>query len=121
MALRSLIVDDNSQFLAVARDVLERDGIEVVGVATSGAEAVGLAAELRPDVALVDVDLGEESGLDVAERLVREPGADGLRVLLISTYPEADFAELIPGSAAVGFLPKPKLSAENILKLLNER
>ena len=121
MALRSLIVDDNSHFLAAAKDVLEREGIEVVGVAFSGAEAVRLAAELRPDLALVDVDLGEESGLDVAERLMGDPNADGLRVLLISTYPEADFADLIPGSAAVGFLPKPKLSAENILKLLNER
>ncbi|HVD56109.1 MAG TPA: response regulator transcription factor [Thermoleophilaceae bacterium] len=117
MALRSLIVDDNTHFLTAARDLLEREGVEVVGVASSGAEALRLAGMLRPDVALVDIDLGDESGLDLARRLV---GADGerSRVVLISAYSENDFADLIAASPAVGFLSKAELSAAKIEEVL---
>jgi DNA-binding NarL/FixJ family response regulator len=117
MALRSLIVDDNTHFLTAARDLLEREGVEVVGVASSGAEALQLADMLRPDVALVDIDLGDESGLDLARRLV---GADGerSRVVLISAYSENDFADLIAASPAVGFLSKAELSAAKIEEVL---
>jgi DNA-binding NarL/FixJ family response regulator len=117
MALRSLIVDDNTHFLTAARDLLEREGVEVVGVASSGAEALQLAGMLRPDVALVDIDLGDESGLDLARRLV---GADGerSRVVLISAYSENDFADLIAASPAVGFLSKAELSAAKIEEVL---
>ena len=119
MALRSLIVDDNAHFLAAARRLLEREGIAVVGVASSGAEAVQLAGELRPDVALVDIDLGDESGFDVAE-LLAEPGtAATSRVVLISAYPEGDFADLVAGSSAVGFLSKSDVSAANIHEVLH--
>jgi DNA-binding NarL/FixJ family response regulator len=118
MALRSLIVDDNHHFLAAARDLLEREGIEVVGVASTGAEAIQLAEELRPDVALVDIDLGDESGLDVARRLAGIPGEAGSRVVLISAYSEADFGDLISASPAVGFLPKSALSARTIDEVL---
>ena len=115
MALRSLIVDDNARFLAAARTLLEREGIAVVGVASSCAEAVQLADELQPDVALVDIDLGEESGFDVAQRLVAESLSP---VVLISAYPEADFSELIAASPAVGFLPKADVSAMRIREVL---
>ena len=117
MALRSLIVDDNTHFLTAARDLLEREVVEVVGVASSGAEALRLAGMLRPDVALVDIDLGDESGLDLARRLV---GADGerSRVVLISAYSENDFADLIAASPAVGFLSKAELSAAKIEEVL---
>jgi CheY-like chemotaxis protein len=58
MKLRCLIVDDSPRFLAAARGLLERQGIAVVGVASSGAEALRRVAELRPDVTLLDIDLG---------------------------------------------------------------
>jgi DNA-binding NarL/FixJ family response regulator len=118
MALRSLLVDDNPHFLTAARDLLERQGMEVVGVASSGAEALQLAAELTPDVALVDIDLGEESGLDVARQLA--PGtSDGRpRVVLISAYSENDFADLVAASPAAGFLSKAQLSAARIEEVL---
>jgi DNA-binding NarL/FixJ family response regulator len=115
MALRSLIVDDNARFLSAARTLLEREGIAVVGVASSCAEAIRLAGALRPDVALVDIDLGDESGFDVARRLA---GADLSRVVLISAYPEADFSELIAASPAVGFLPKADFSATRLREVL---
>jgi DNA-binding NarL/FixJ family response regulator len=116
MGLRSLIVDDNQHFLSAARELLRRQGVEVVGVASTGAEAVQLAGELRPDVTLVDIDLGEESGLDVARRLTAGDGE--ACVVLISAYPEADFADLISASPAVGFLSKSALSATNIEQVL---
>jgi len=115
MALRTLIVDDNGHFLTAARDLLEREGLEIVGVASGGAEAIRLAGELRPDVALVDIDLGEESGLDVAPRLA---GASGARVVQISAYSEPDFADLISASSAAGFLSKSDLSARAIQEVL---
>ena len=118
MALRSLIVDDNARFLSAARTLLEREGIAVVGVASSCAEAVQLASELQPDVALVDIDLGDESGFDVARRLSGGGGPELSRVVLISAYPEADFAELIAASPAVGFLAKSDVSAMNIHEVL---
>ena len=118
MALRSLIVDDNAHFLSAARALLEREGIAVVGVASSCAEAVQLASELQPDVALVDIDLGDESGFDVARRLAALNGPELAPVVLISAYPEADFAELIAASPAVGFLAKADVSATKIREVL---
>jgi DNA-binding NarL/FixJ family response regulator len=118
MTLRSLIVDDNAGFLAAARALLEREGIAVVGVASSCAEAVQLAEKLRPDVALVDIDLGEESGFDVARRLAGAGGPVLSPVVLISAYPEGDFADLIAASPAVGFLSKSDFSATSIHEVL---
>jgi DNA-binding NarL/FixJ family response regulator len=77
VALRLLIVDDSLPFLEAARAVLGREGITVVGVASTSAEAVRLVEELRPDVTLVDIDLGTDSGFDLARQLARIGG--GLR------------------------------------------
>ena len=75
-------------YLSEARDLLQRQGMSVVGVASNGGDALAIAASGRPDVALVDVDLGAESGLDVARTLAMcdEP----LTVILISLekYPQ---------------------------------
>jgi CheY-like chemotaxis protein len=116
MAVRCLIVDDNERFLQVACDLLKRDGIAVVGVATCSAEARRQAERLRPDVALVDIMLGEEHGFDLACALAQAP--EPPRVILISTYVETDFAELIAASPAIGFLPKTRLSGGAIRSLL---
>jgi DNA-binding NarL/FixJ family response regulator len=116
MALRFLLVDDSPRFLAVARELLEREGIEVVGIASTIDDAVRLTGALRPDLCIVDIDLGDESGFDLARRLA-EPGG-GQRVLLTSAYPERDFRDMIADSPAVGFLPKPELSAARIRAML---
>jgi DNA-binding NarL/FixJ family response regulator len=112
MSLRCLIVDDNVLFGDEARGLLEQDGVSVVGFATSGEEAVRLANEVLPDLALVDLSLGTESGFDVARRLV------GIKVILISTYDEQEFSGPIAASPAVGFIAKTQLSAERIRELL---
>jgi two-component system nitrate/nitrite response regulator NarL len=118
MPLRCLIVDDSPQFLRAARALLEREGIAVIGVASTGAEALQRVAELAPDVTLLDVDLGGESGFDLAERLQRETGLAPSSVILISTYAREDFADLIATSPAAGFLSKCDLSARAIRELL---
>ena len=69
MSLRCVIVDDSPGFVAAARSLLERQGLRVLGVASNCAEGLRLAAELRPDVVLVDIDLGGESGFELARRL----------------------------------------------------
>jgi len=89
----------------------------VVGVASNGAEALRQARELSPDVALVDISLGTESGFDVARQISPFVGS----VILISTddhYEDDDYAELFAGSPAVGFLSKATLSADAISELV---
>ena len=116
MALRCLIVDDNEEFLDSASRLLSAQGLEVVGRASSGAEAVRLVQTLEPDVALVDVQLGNEDGLELTRRLAA--AAPDTRIILISTHSGNELTELIVGSPAVGFLPKAALSANAIAELL---
>jgi DNA-binding NarL/FixJ family response regulator len=113
--LRILIVDDSRHFLNAARGALEQDGIAVVGVASTSAEALQLARELRPDGILVDIDLGDESGLDLAREFA---SMDAAPVVLISTYSESELADLIAISPAVGFLSKSELSATAVSSLI---
>jgi DNA-binding NarL/FixJ family response regulator len=119
MSRRCLLVDDNALYLGEARELLQRQGMTIVGAASTGGDALAMAASQRPDVALVDVDLGPESGFDVAGALARcdEP----VPVILISAYAEEDLRELIDDSPAVGFLSKSALSRAAIDGLLGER
>jgi DNA-binding NarL/FixJ family response regulator len=113
--LRILIVDDSRHFLDAARGALEQDGITVVGVASTSADALELARQLRPDGILVDIDLGDESGLDLARMLA---SVDAGPVVLISAYPESEVVDLIAASPAVGFVSKAQLSAGVIAALI---
>jgi DNA-binding NarL/FixJ family response regulator len=119
--LRCLLIDDSPRFLDAARGLLEREGITVVGTGSTGAEALHRVDELRPDVTLVDIDLGGESGFEVARRLHADAGLAQPRVILISTHSQLDYADLIAASPAVGFLPKSALSAAAIRQLLDGR
>jgi DNA-binding NarL/FixJ family response regulator len=85
--------------------------VAVVGVAATSAEALRLEEELRPDVVLVDIRLGDESGFDLARRL-RSP------VILISTDAQREHLEEIAASPATGFISKTELSASAILQLV---
>jgi len=114
--LRCVIVDDDEGFLRVAQAVLEGDGVTVAGVAHSSAEAVQRIRALRPDVVLIDIRLGRESGFDAARLLAGNGHPAAL--IMISTHADEDYAELIAESPAIGFLPKVELSAEAIRRLL---
>lgn len=118
MSLRCLIVDDNAGFIAAARSLLEGQGISVVGIASSTIDAVQKVRELRPHVALVDIDLGVDSGFDAALRLADASSQSAPAVILISTHDRDEFADLIETSPAVGFLAKTDLSAAAIQQLL---
>ena len=114
MPLQCIIVDDYQPFLTLARAKLERQGMTVVA---NGTEALRQARELSPDVALVDISLGTESGFDVAREINPYVGS----VILISSddhYEDEDYAELIADSLAVGFLRKATLSADVISRLV---
>jgi CheY-like chemotaxis protein len=119
--LRCLIVDDSARFLDAARDLLEREGLAVLGVASTGAEAAQRVEQLQPDVVLVDIDLGGESGFDLARRLHGGAHPAQPRIILISTHAEQDYADLIAESPAVGFLAKAALSARAIRDVLEGR
>jgi DNA-binding NarL/FixJ family response regulator len=117
MPLRCLLVDDNDAFLETASLLLEREGLTVVGVASNIAEALQQHRALRPDLTLVDIGLGSESGFTLARLLAGDDqDAD---VILISTGAEADYVELIAESPAAGFLAKSELSAQKISQLLD--
>jgi DNA-binding NarL/FixJ family response regulator len=116
-----LIVDDNWLFVEAARDRLEQGGLRVVGVAATSAEALLRAEELRPEIVLVDVMLGGESGFELARRLAAHYQDGRLTVILISTYSAADFAGPIAESPAAGFLAKQDLSADALRRIVNDR
>src|SRR5437763_6725450 len=100
MALRCFIVDDNRRVLRAAQNLLEREGISVVGLASTGAEAQRRHPELQPDDTLIDIDLGEENGIDLARQLAAS--CDGAqRMILISAYSGEDFADLLAASPAL--------------------
>ncbi len=109
--IRVVIVDDNPEFLDSARRLLEHQGARVVGVASTNADALRSVQELRPDVTLVDVNIGEESGFDLAEALQDSDDEAPVPVILISTHAEPDLADMIETSPAIGFLAKSALSA----------
>ena len=116
MATRCLIVDDSEAFLDAARTLLETGGIEVVGAVSTGEDALRLADQLCPDLALVDVQLLGESGIALARRLAG--GVCSPNVILISMRHEEDLEELIASVPVAGFIAKNRLSARAIRELL---
>jgi DNA-binding NarL/FixJ family response regulator len=113
-----VVVDDSKSFADAARSLLERQGERVLGTACNGAEAVEIVAELRPDIVLVDMALGDECGLDLAPLLAGDGGCDAPVVILISAYSPCDITELIAASPVAGFLPKSDLSADAIRQIV---
>lgn len=116
--MRCLIVDDNDGFVAAARKLLEAGGITVVGSTSSSVEAFDLVSALDPDVTLVDIDLGTENGIDLAERL-HETGAPS-PVVLVSAYSADDFLDAVTSCGAAGFVSKSQLTASAIRDVLGK-
>jgi DNA-binding NarL/FixJ family response regulator len=117
MGTRVLIVDDHEGFIASATALLEGEGLEVVGSASTTAQALVEAERLLPDVVLLDLGLGAESGIEAARELARSDRASGWTVILTSTRDHSDVADLVDGSPVAGFITKPELSAATIRRL----
>ncbi|MEP6476269.1 MAG: response regulator transcription factor [Actinomycetota bacterium] len=111
-----LIVDDHEAFRTSARALLEADGFDVIGEAADGREAVEAVALLRPDVVLLDIQLPDEDGLAVAERLAA--AADPPAVVLISSRDAAAYGPRLPASPARGFISKSGLSGDALAAIL---
>jgi CheY-like chemotaxis protein len=121
MDVRCMIVDDNASFLRAMTSMIERDGAPVVGTASNGADALERAAACRPDVVLLDVRLGTESGFDLAHRIEERAAADSGRkpaIILVSTHAEDELADRIAANPSYGFLDKTTVSVEGIRDLL---
>jgi DNA-binding NarL/FixJ family response regulator len=116
--MRCLIVDDSADFVDAARGLLECQGVSVVGIASTSEEALRSFEVLRPDVTLVDIDLGNESGFELAEQLHRAGEPNPPPVIVISTHAAQDFADMIETSPAIGFLSKSALTCGAILDLV---
>jgi len=116
MSIRVLIVDDHAGFRALAREVLERHGFDVVAEAADGASALRAAEASRPDVVLLDVQLPDANGFDVADALVApvEPPL----VVMTSTRDLSDLGSRLERSSARGFIPKSRLSGAALEELV---
>lgn len=114
--VRVLIVDDHPSFRASARKLLESDGYEVVGEAADGAGAIRVAQELHPDVVLLDVQLPDVDGFEVAARLAALENAP--EVILTSSRDCSDYGSSVEDSGARGFVPKAELSGAALSLLL---
>jgi DNA-binding NarL/FixJ family response regulator len=111
-----LIVDDHPSFRASARTLLEAEGFEIVGEAENGAAALRAVQELRPDLVLLDVQLPDLDGFEVAEELRKL--ADPPAIVLTSSRDSADYGPCIQICGASGFVPKADLSGAAIAALL---
>jgi DNA-binding NarL/FixJ family response regulator len=114
--VRTLIVDDHEPFRSIARSLLELDGFDVVAEAGDGVSGLALARQLEPDLVLLDVHLGDMSGLDVAERLAEERPETA--VVLVSNRELQDVSARLARTGARGFVPKDALSGSALLELL---
>jgi DNA-binding NarL/FixJ family response regulator len=111
-----LIVDDHPSFRASARVLLESEGFNVIGEAVDGLSAVEEAYRLKPQLVLLDVQLPDIDGFDVAARITGHP--DSPAVILVSSRDSSDFGPLVSRSGARGFVPKAELSGERVQELL---
>jgi two-component system, NarL family, nitrate/nitrite response regulator NarL len=114
--LRCVLVDDDPSFLEAACALLEADGVTVAGTASTVASAVRQVDALRPDVVLVDIRLGAESGFTAARQLAE--GSSHAALIMISTYGESDYADLLAESPVIGFLSKAELSGPAVRRIL---
>jgi DNA-binding NarL/FixJ family response regulator len=113
---RVLIVDDHPSFRRCARTLLTAEGFEVVGEAPDGAGAVELAAEVAPELVLLDIRLPDIDGFEVTKRLLaRDPA---IRIVLVSSRDRTEYGDLVGASGAAGFISKGDLSGAALERLL---
>jgi DNA-binding NarL/FixJ family response regulator len=116
MSTSVLIVDDHPSFRLSARRMLEADGYSVVGEAEDGEAAISAVRDLSPDLVLLDVQLPDIDGFEVAERL--RAAGESSAIVLTSTRESSDFGDEIEQSSAHGFVTKGELSGAALTALI---
>lgn len=113
---RVLIIDDHPAFRAQARALLSAAGYEVVGEAADGASGMRVARDVSPDVVLLDIQLPDTTGFDVACQVGgwQDPPA----IVLISSRDASDYGRRLERSCARGFIAKAELSARTLANVL---
>jgi two-component system response regulator EvgA len=114
--MKVLIVDDHPSFRAAARLLLEHEGFDVIGEAEDGHSGIAASSALAPDVVLLDVNLPDLDGFDVASRICvdeRHP-----KVVLVSSRDPREFGPLVRRSGAQGFISKGDLTGQALAALL---
>jgi DNA-binding NarL/FixJ family response regulator len=111
-----LIVDDHPSFRVTARALLEAEGFDVVGEAEDGESAIEAARRLRPDVVLLDVQLPDLDGFEVATRLTANGSSPA--IVLTSSRDVTEFCGLVERSGARGFVPKAELTGAALTALI---
>jgi DNA-binding NarL/FixJ family response regulator len=111
-----LVVDDHAPYRATARALLEAEGYDVIGEAADGASAIAEIERLRPEIVLLDVQLPDIDGFEVAARLTRNKTPS--QIVLISSRAADDFGSLVDESGARGFVSKDELSGAAIEALV---
>lgn len=112
-----LIVDDHAAFRAVAREVLQADGYEVIGEASHGKAGIDAAHALRPDVVLLDVRLPDMDGFQVADRLTSNGGR--CAVVVTSSSDDPLYPERATSCGARGFVAKHDVCGAALDRLLD--
>ena len=118
MAWTVLIVDDHPTFRSFARSLLEGEGFDVVGESEDGTSAIRMAAQLRPDVLLLDVQLPDVDGFEVTKRLASAGVPSS--VVLVSSRDASDYGDGVATSGAAGFISKAELSGQALSALLRQ-
>ena len=116
MAIRVLLVDDHAAFREIARELLAVEGFDVVGEAADGRAGLAAVAALRPEVVLLDVQLPDLDGFEVAVRLAE--AADPPAVVLTSSRSASTYRRRLADSPVRGFLTKSELSGEGLAALV---
>lgn len=114
--MRAIVVDDYPPFLTALTSLLGgKNGIEVVGQAHNGEDALKLAAEVKPDLVLVDFTMPGMNGIEVARKLKSAPGAP--KVIVMSFHAEPEYRDMALQAGADAFLVKTEIHQE-LLPLL---
>ena len=116
MARTVLIVDDHAPFRALARAVLPMEGFEVVGEAADARSALEAVGRLRPSVVVLDIQLPDLDGFEVARQLAQ--AGDPPAIVLVSSRDSSTYRRRLVESPARGFIPKSDLSGAAVAALV---
>ena len=109
---RVLLADDNTQVLEYVREFLSANCCEVVGVVTDGEAAISAAAQLLPDVIVLDISMPVLNGIEAAKRLLE--ANPSTKIVFLTVEKDKDTCRAVLELGACGFVLKPRLATDLI-------